>query len=308
MQLLRHPALHFIIIGGALFALLRWLNPPPRPSLGPLPEPRIETLRLQWLGIAARPPSDAQLRALIQSELDRDMLFREALDYNIHRRDPVVRQRLLRNMRFLQLAEGRPDDDVFRDALRMELHLSDEVVKRRMIQVMEQLLLAGNPPPPPQEADIRQAFAERRADLRRPARYSLEHVYLPEERAAELKPILARLRAEKLQGREAQALSAPFLPGYEFNAQSPAQLARSFGTAFARNLQSLNPSIGEWAGPVQSTYGHHLVRLSAIEPERDAALEEARRQLLRDLRLERRREALRQAVAELRADYEVVLQ
>ncbi len=28
----------------------------------------------------------------------------------------------------------------------MRLHLGDEVIKRRMVQVMEQLLLAANPP------------------------------------------------------------------------------------------------------------------------------------------------------------------
>ncbi len=44
-------------------------------------------------------------------------------------------------------------------------------------------------------------------------------------------------------------MSSPFLPGYQFTAQSPDQLARHFGAAFVENLQQLIRSRVRWVGP-----------------------------------------------------------
>jgi len=304
---LDRPALHFLAIGAALFFILRWVDPPPRPSVGPLADSQVRNLKRQWFSITGRLPDERQLQGMIRAELDREILFREGLDLKIHLYDPVVRQRLVRNMRFLRLGEDKSEEQLYREALRMELHLGDEVVKRRIVQVMEQFLLARHPPVAPSEGDIARAYEERREELRRPERYSIEHVYLTRERRAEAATVLARLREEGLTGAAARQLSSPFLPGYRFRAQSAAQLARNFGAAFVMNLQALEPEPGEWAGPVESTYGGHLIRVESIEPARDARLEEVEDRLLRDLRLERRRQALREAVAQLRGEYEVTM-
>ena len=90
---------------------------------------------------------------MVAAELDRDMLFQRAIELDLHLYDTVVYQRLLRNMRFLQLGEGKTDQELYEEALSMRLHLGDEVVKRRLIQVMEQLMLAANPPQPVTEDD-----------------------------------------------------------------------------------------------------------------------------------------------------------
>ena len=138
-------------------------------------------------------------------------------------------------------------------------------------------------------------------------RYSIEHIYLTRERGGEAPALLAQIRKRGMDAEQAREFSSPFLPGYRFRVQSPGQLARNFGVDFAARLQSLAPAAGEWVGPVESTYGQHLVWVDAIEPERDARLEEVREQLLRDLQLERRRLALREAVARLRKNYEVLM-
>ena len=307
LSLFHRPLVHFLLLGTALFLLLRWINPPPLPTVGPLADSEVENLRRQWFSSVGRLPDEKQLQGMVSAELDREILFREGLDLEIHLCDPVVRQRLVRNMHFLRLGENRSEEELYRDALRMELHLGDEVVKRRLIQVMEQLLLNRYPPVPATEEDIAAAFEERREELRRPVRYSIEHIYLPRERESEVEPLLARLRQENLSPEQARQYSAPFLPGYRFNAQSPAQLARNFGAAFVLNLENLEPAAGHWYGPVQSTYGYHLVWVNEVEAERDARLDEVQDQLLRDIRLERRREALREAVATLRDDYEVLM-
>ena len=148
-KLLLRPWLHFLLIGTGLYLLQGWLFPEPLPSVGPLAESQVENLRRQWFSTTGRMPDEQQLTRMVVAELDREILFREGLELEIHRIDPIVRQRLIRNMQFLGLGDGRSDEELYQDALRMELHLGDEVVKRRLIQVMEQLLLSRRPPPLP---------------------------------------------------------------------------------------------------------------------------------------------------------------
>ena len=58
---------------------------------------------------------------------------------------------------------------------------------------------------------------------------------------------------------------------------------------------------------MRSTYGLHYVWVSAVEPDRDATLDEVRAQLLRDLESRARNEALQESMASLRENYEVIL-
>lgn len=302
---LNKPWLHFIVLGIVFYKLQTALFPEPKPVVGPLNEARLEALQQQWFSSVGRLPSEEQKTRMVAAELDRDMMFQRALELNLHLYDTVVYQRLIRNMHFLQMAEGKTDRELYDEALEMRLHLGDEVVKRRLIQVMEQLLLAGNPPAEPTDEQIMEEFASRAEELRRPPRYSIEHLYFSREREAEIDSVIATVQQEKLSAREARRLSSPFLPGYEFKRQTPDQLARHFGASFVENLESEQPEAGEWVGPIRSTYGLHYVWVSAIEPEREAQLEEVQLQLRRDLESRARSEALKNAIELLRADYEV---
>jgi hypothetical protein len=307
MRLLKQPWLHFILLGVGLFLLQGWLFPEPKPVIGPIAPARVESLKQQWFSATGRLPGEDQLERMLRSELDRDMLFQKAIELELHRYDTVVYQRLLRNMRFLRLGEGRSDEELYRQALEMRLHLGDEVVKRRMIQVMEQLLLAGNPPGVVTESDLAAEFERRREELRHPPRYTLQHLYFNRQREPGIDGIVATIREQGLGPEQALQYSSPFLPGYRFVRQSPEQLARHFGAAFVLNLEQAGPVPGEWLGPIRSTYGLHYVWIEEIEPAREATLAEVRQRLERDLESQARTLALQQATARLRERYEVIL-
>jgi parvulin-like peptidyl-prolyl isomerase len=303
---LNRPWLHFIVLGSLLFYLQGVLFPEPKPVIGPLGEARLEALQQQWFASTGRLPKDEQMARMVAAELDRDMLFQRAIELELHLYDTVVYQRLLRNMRFLQLAEGKTDQELYEQALEMRLHLGDEVVKRRLIQVMEQLLLAANPPRPITEEALAAEFDKRKDELRRPPRYSIEHLYFNREREAEVESVIAAIQAQGLDATEAREFSSPFLPGYRFTRQSPDQLARHFGSAFVENLRATDPQPGTWRGPVRSTYGVHYVWVEDVEPSRDATLEEVRGLLQRDLESRERTQALRESIDAMRENYEVI--
>ena len=303
---LNRPWLHFIVLGSLLYYLQGVFFPTPKPVIGPLGPERMDALREQWFTSTRRVPSQEQVARMIAAELDRDMLFQRAVSLDLHLYDTVVYQRLLRNMRFLQLAEGKSDQELYEQALDMRLHLGDEVVKRRMIQVMEQLMLTANPPAPVTEEMLAAEFASRKAELRRPARYTIEHLYFNRDREQEMEAVIDTINSQGLDASAARELGSPFLPGYRFTRQSPDQLARHFGRAFVDNLEPTTPQPGSWRGPVRSTYGMHYVWVESVEPAREAKLEEVRSLLLRDLESRAQAEALRASVDALRQNYEVI--
>ena len=304
---LNRPWMHFIVLGALLYYLQGVFFPEPKPVVGPINESRLEALQQQWFSSTGRMPTAEQQARMVAAELDRDMLFQRAIELELYLYDTVVYQRLLRNMRFLNMGEGKTDQELYEQALEMRLHLGDEVVKRRLIQVMEQLMLAANPPARVTEEALAAEFDKRREELRRPPRYSIEHLYFNRDREGEIDAVIGKIQEQQLSAQEAREMSSPFLPGYRFTRQSPDQLARHFGAAFVRNLEETDPQAGTWRGPVRSTYGLHYVWVSEVEPERDATLEEVRGLLLRDLESRARTAALRESIAALRERYEVRL-
>jgi hypothetical protein len=304
---LNKPWMHFIVLGVLLYYLQGVFFPAPKPVVGPLNQARLEALQQQWFASTGRLPSPEQQARMVAAELDRDMLFQRAIQLELYLYDSVVYQRLLRNMRFLQLAEGKSDQALYEQALEMRLHLGDEVVKRRLIQVMEQLMLAANPPQPIAESALQAEFQKRREELRKPPRYTIEHLYFNREAEAKVDSVIATISEQNLSAAQAREMSSPFLPGYQFSRQTPDQLARHFGAAFVKNLQATDPQSGTWRGPVRSTYGLHYVWVSEVEADRDATLEEVRGQLLRDLESRAKAAALQQSIDTMRESFEVKL-
>ncbi|MGB1438781.1 MAG: hypothetical protein ACPG63_03355, partial [Luminiphilus sp.] len=116
--------LHFLLVGFALYAALALLFPEPRPVLGP---PN-----------AARLPTDDDVARFVELELRDELLFREALAAGLHRFDPVIEQRIVRNMRFLDPDTAADEGQLVAQGLALNMHLTDEVIRRRLVQVMTQ--------------------------------------------------------------------------------------------------------------------------------------------------------------------------
>src|SRR5439155_24742538 len=109
--------------------------------------------------------------------------------------------------------------------------------------------------------------------------------------------LLARLRADAMP--TTAPLGDPFPFGAYVRAVSPHELGKHFGETFAAGVARL--PVGEWAGPVASPYGLHLVRVEGREPGRGSPLAAVRARVLAEIREERRRERLAAAMAAVRA-------
>lgn len=103
VRLLREPLLHFLGIGGLIYLLFGSVDrsdlvPADRIVVGP---ERIEQLAKGFQSVWRRPPTDDELRAIIDDFVREEIYYREALSLGLDRDDAMVRRRLRQKMEFL---------------------------------------------------------------------------------------------------------------------------------------------------------------------------------------------------------------
>jgi len=178
----------------------------------------------------------------------------------------------------------------YREGMALGLDRDDTVIRRRLKQKLEFVAEAAGIATEPTDDDLR-AFLEQRGDAyRTDARVSFVHVFLSAERrgnavAQDAAPVLAALQS----GNEAvdpTALGDPTMLERQFEDVPLRDIAAQFGEEFADRVAGL--PVGQWQGPIESSYGMHLVLLGARTDGRAPALDEVRDALRRDWLNERR--------------------
>jgi hypothetical protein len=102
MRLLREPLFHFLVIGGLLFGLYAALSgPAPTPVNRIVVSPeRVAQLAAGYETVWRRPPSDDELRTMVDNFVREEVYYREALALGLERDDTVIRRRLQQKMEF----------------------------------------------------------------------------------------------------------------------------------------------------------------------------------------------------------------
>jgi len=297
---LRRPALHFLVAGGLLF-ILAPPDPTPTERAIVITAAQVDALRDEFVQRTGLLPSMDEEAALIRHAVDVEVLYREALTLALDRDDRSVRHRVVEKMRFLGSAAERDPEALYREALDIGLDRDDPIVRRMLVEKMRLLATTMSPPP---EDELERFFAARQDRYRAPGRISLRHVFFSaQRRGIGLRRDAASLGARHLPPEEAIALGDPFPLGHRFAAVAEQDLARTFGSDFARAAMAL--PAGTWSDPVPSPYGLHLVWIDTVEPPALPPFAVVRGRVLEDYRTERRETVLRDAVARLRARYQV---
>jgi hypothetical protein len=200
---LRLPVLHFAAIGALLFTLEAQVLGSARVGAGGgrgepvvISAQRVAELRRDWLARAGRLPTQAELRALVGAAVDDELLLREARERGLHRSDPIVRRRLVRNLRFLSDDPSRSDQELLREALALGMDRTDLVVRRRLIQKMK--LMAQAAAAEPTRAELEAFLARNRERFTQPARVRISHVYLSRDRRGDSLEADARALFDRL--------------------------------------------------------------------------------------------------------------
>ena len=119
-RILTEPLFHFALLGAAIFVAFRVMNGPAAPTQAEaarivVDESDIAQLVAQYREVWRRPPTEAELAALVDRQIDQAVMVREARALGLDRDDPVIENRLQQKMTFLaaSLAQSMdPGDEV----------------------------------------------------------------------------------------------------------------------------------------------------------------------------------------------------
>jgi len=280
-QLLREPLLHFLLIGAALFGVYAWLNRGAENAAAP--QVRLAESDVRWLKETfalehQREPSGPELQGLVRGFLKEEMLARQAQELGLHKDDIVVRRRLAQKMTFLlqdESARAVPSEDDLR-------HLYE----------------TQRDHPPSEEGQARALFT-------RP-RISFVQIYFGRDKHADA---AADARAALVELSRADAAPATDLGDAgevksEFRSVDARAVANQLGTKFAAAVFDLAP--GTWQGPIESSRGFHLVRVSARVPGELRPFDEIKGELVEIWHDERQRASEERYFAEMLRKYRIV--
>jgi hypothetical protein len=237
LRWLREPLVHFLAIGVALFALNALLSGGDPAAEADrrveVTEAEVRWLRDNWQSRWQRPPTQAELRGLVDDYVRRDILYREALAMGLDR--------------------------------------DDEVIRRRMVQKIEFLTNDLATQVQPTEVQLQAYFQQNLDRYRIPQRRSFAHVYFNFDQrgdaaVGDAERLLARLRSAAPDAVRPAELGDRFMLQHEYRLQREQDVQRIFGQRFAAALFALEP--GVWQGPIASGYGLHLAYVMDVEEPR----------------------------------------
>ena len=273
-RLLGEPLLHFLLLGFGLFLVYGWIGAPANGEGGKvvITQARIEQLAAGFVRMNQRLPDKAELDGLIEDSIREEIYYREAKLLGLDQDDTIVRRRLRQKLEFV----------------------SEDVT----------------PVPEPTDAQLQAYLQLHPEHFQAEREYSLDQIYLdPRRHGAHLGSDARRLLADLR--RQGPAVVAgmhgdAFLLGRHFENASASELARVFGMKFEAALRTA--PIGQWAGPIPSGYGMHMVLVGERRADRAASLGEVRDAVRRAWVEARRVEANARFYADLRRRYEVTVE
>ena len=268
-RLLGEPMLHFLLIGIGLFTAYQWMAPGDSSGRIVITQGVVDDLVTQHVAAKGREPSDTELNHLIESYVRDEILYREGVKLGLDRDDIVVKRRVRQ---------------------KIELIAEEDASTRAPTDAELSAYLAANP-----------------ARFVQPAILTFEQVFLgPSTSGPAVVPAMAVTREALRNGTDPEALGKPTLLPRQMT-QAPADLvARDFGDSFAAALEK--EPLGEWAGPIDSSFGTHYVRVSDRTPAVAPQLAAVRDQVVREWENERRQRARTDAYAKMRGEYEVSIE
>ncbi len=263
-----------MLLLGAMLAAIVWALRGPPGARRAIPEISITVaevahLNARWQRQWNRPPTAEELRRAVDAYVRNEILYKEALAQGLDREDPRVRLALIQKMKML--AASRAD--------------AQEVT----------------------EGDLAAFFALRKEQYRVPARISVSQVYFKndgEQGRARAETLLEQFRQQEPdEAVMAEAGDHSMLERTHIEITAP-ELEQRLGSDFAAAVLPLAENT--WSGPIQSSFGLHLVKVLDRTPGRIPSLEEARAKVETDLRYEARKAEQEQGYIEIAGKYQVV--
>jgi hypothetical protein len=274
--IIREPLFHFLIIGVVLYFLYGlFVN---KASIEPdntitVTAAQIEWLEQTWQKRWNRPPTPKEKQGLIDAYVKESIMYQQALAIGLDADDTIIRRRLAQKLEFLT---------------------------RDLTEIAS-----------PSKEELRTYFDMHQDQYRIPASLSFTHVYFSTDKRQaqtvnDAKETLTKLQAESELTQSFKDMGDPFMLQQYYPDKTQQEILRLFGNEFSSKTFQI--PVGQWAGPVESAYGLHLVyvhgRVESTMPDMDDLQE----RILQDWAGDKRREINEKFYASLLSRYEVIVE
>jgi hypothetical protein len=268
-KLLREPLLHFLLLGGLLFAVYAYRSAPTDADRQIIVSAAdVERLAKAFAQTWQRPPSDDELQTAVDDYVREQVLSRVGVSLGLDKDDTIIQRRLRQKMEFL---------------------LENNVEE-------------------PQEAELRTFYLARADKFQAETLVSFRQVFVSFRRGdgaeADARKILARLADPQVgaqAGLEDDGDSS--LLAEQFNQTPLSQIGALFGDTFTHALAGIEP--GGWVGPLKSSYGFHAVQVRSIEKGGLRPFGDVREAVRREWLAEHRASALAEQYRKLRNRFQI---
>lgn len=195
------------------------------------------------------------------------------------------------------------EEVLYREAIAIGLERDDTIIRRRLRQKME-FLVDDFSVVEPTDEDLQHYLDANSDRYHSDARISFEQVHLKDPSRDRADSMLAALRRGEFATPD--TLSESHLIPRRFDDVWETEIAVQFGEAFRKELFALEA--GRWAGPVESPFGVHLIRIDQIVDGQMPALDEIRGDVRRDWLADHREVAQQRLFDQMRAKYSVTIE
>ena len=267
----KEPLFHFLIIGALIFVVFSMVNqsdPTVSGNMIIVTNAEIERLSGNWSKRWNRPPTETELKGLVDSYIKEEVYYREALALGLDKNDTILRRRLMQKMEFLtnDLAE-----------------LST-----------------------PDKSELKKYLLDNKEKYQLPARVSFSHIYFSLDKRGAKTFEDAKNVLSQLNDLSTPEKGDSFMLPYDFVQKTPFEVERLFGSGFAEQLFTLNTNA--WQGPIASGYGFHLVRISEKTDPRMPELFSVIDKVRTDLMFELRQKMNKKIYEKFKERYEIIIE
>ncbi len=267
----KEPLFHFLIIGALIFVVFSILNKEEDTVSGNkivVSTAEIERLSDNWSNKWNRPPTETELRGLVDSYIKEEVYYREALALGLDQNDTILRRRLMQKMEFL----------------------SNDLAELNQ----------------PDEAALNKYFLDNQEKYEIPPRISFTHIYFSLDKRGAKASEDAKRVLSGINALRAPELGDTFMMQYDFVQETPFEVERLFGKSFAEQLFTLGTNT--WLGPIESGYGLHLVRISEKIDSRMPELASVIDKVRTDFMFEQRQKVNKEIYEKFKERYEIVIE
>ena len=193
------------------------------------------------------------------------------------------------------------EEVLFREAKQLGLDRDDSIVRRRLVQKLSFLVEEVDGEDDPTRA-VERYYQENIETYSLPVRYSFSQIFFSDASLAD------ELRSTLADGDDNQwrDLGETSMLNASYVSRSEKEVMASFGREFTAYLDELR--LGQWIGPIKSSFGFHLVRLEQISQKEAAPFAYIEKRVRADYQRAKTDAALATYYQGLRERYDVVYQ